>query len=321
MLKSKNKFAVVGAIASLLAATIKTRHLIGIEETAEPASGRQFNFSRGDWKRVLIGIKDALGKKHLPALAAGVAYYATLAFFPFLAATVAVSALLISPDQLEALMTAARTYLPEDISRIIASQLENLVSRRADNFLAASIATVVALYGASGVSKSLITAGNAVYSSKETRGWLLQQLTGIAWTGAGIVLGLVVLGLMALNRSLLVSANIPEEIISTLLAGRWVVVLVLTISGIAVFYRQGPSRRRARWRWVLFSASLTTLVWLAATSLFFWYLQNIANFTQSYSLFAGIIALMVWMNLSALILLIGAELNHQIEAVEQGEVT
>lgn len=313
-IRQGKKTAIIGGLFDFLAASIKRRELIQLEPSHGTDSRR---LSWSEWKTVLAATGEAIGDKNLPTLAAGVAYYSTLAFFPFLAAAVAIAALLISPEQLEALVKSVQLYLPADIAEVIVSQLQNLVSKRADNYLAAAIAIAIALFGASGASKSLVTASNVVHGVKESRGWLTQQAWGIAWTIAGLVFGGVIAALLAVNATMLGYLGMPEWGVSALLYGRWLLMLLVSMGGLAVFYRHGPNRHRLRWRWINWGAAIATLLWLAATALFFVYVQNFANYTQSYSLFAGIIALMIWMNLSALIVLVGAEINHQCEVVSR----
>lgn len=310
------RLAVAGGVIGLVAASLKRRDLAElIDAWHDKTPLRPHELSRHDWKEVLIAAQRALARKNLPTLAAGVAYYSTLAFFPAIAAVVAISALLITPEQLEALVETSEVYLPADVSNMLGTQLQSLVDQRAGTFLAALIAVAVALFGASGTSKSLIIASNAAYGVRETRGWLAQQVWGVLWTIAGIGFGLVVLALLAANGSLLGYLGVPDTFISIILYGRWLGALMLTAFGLAVFYRYGPDRPRVQWQWVVWGAAIATLTWLVATSAFFAYVQNFANYSQSYSLFAGIIILMVWLNLSALIALIGVEINVQLEVV------
>lgn len=268
-----------------------------------------------DWRRALLQTKDSLGEKHLPILAAGIAYYSTLAFFPLLAAAVAIGALVITPNQLDALLGAAESYLPGDVASLVGGQIEDFVSNRSGNFLAAGIATLVALFGASGASKNLIVASNVAFDVKETRAWLRRQIIGIIWTFGGIIFGFVVMVLLVLNQSILGGLLIDPNIVDLLLMGRWLIMLVLAILGLSVFYRYGPNRSPAKWTLVFRGATVATLVWLLATLLFFAYVQNFGNYAKSYSLFAGIIVLMIWLNFSALIVLLGAELNRSLEKV------
>lgn len=277
--------------------------------------GTPVKLSWSDWKLALLATKDAIGERNLFAYAAGIAYYSVLAFFPFLAALVAVAALVISPEQLQALIEAANRYLPADVASIIASQLQGLVSRRSDNLLAAIIAIAIAIFGASVAAKGLVVASNVVYGVKESRGWLAQQLWGVGWTIVGIGFVGTTLALLALNGRVLNHFGLPSLLVSVALYGRWVALVLFCMFGLAVFYKYGPNRPSVRWHCVVWGAVIATIAWLIATAGFFIYVQNFGNYTQAYSLFAGIIMLMVWMNLSAIIVLLGAEINHQLEKV------
>jgi membrane protein len=322
MTKHKNegkKLAIISLGIGLLVAGLKRRQIQESLSNNLSAPGTPAVLSLSDWKKVLVQTIRSLGTKNTSALAAGVSYYTTLALFPMLAAAVAIAALAITPAQLNELLNTTSAYLPEDISGVINAQLQNLVSRRSDNFIAAIIAIAVALFGASGAIKSLIVASNVAYDVKESRGWLAQQFWGVLWTIAGILFGFVLVCLLAINQSLLEYFGVSAPLISVLLYGRWIVILVAVVLGLSVFYKYGPDRQHARWQWVSWGAAIATIVWLIATSAFFVYVQNFANYTQSYSLFAGIIVLMIWLNLSALIILIGAEINHQLETIGQSK--
>jgi membrane protein len=312
MKKDKKRLAIIGLMAGFLAAGLKTRQPY-IGSDVPHVSGGPAKLSLSEWKHALIETKNALGSKNLSVLAAGIAYYSTLAIFPLLAAGVAIAALLITPEQLQSLVDTAEAYLPGDISGVIAAQLETLVARRTDNLLAAGVAIVIALFSASGASKNLVIASNVAYGVKESRGWLMQQILGIMWTISGILFGFIVALLLAVNQAALEHFGVPPSIGMFILYGRWLVILLCTILGLAIFYRYGPNRPSTRWEWVSWGAVIATIVWLAATALFFAYVQNFGNYAQSYSLFAGIIVLMVWLNLSALIVLLGAEVNHRLE--------
>jgi membrane protein len=307
--KSKHE-TITDAAIGVVTASLKTREH---NEGHHTVNGTPLKLSKGDWRVVLVGTARALSGKNLPTLAAGVAYYSTLAFFPFLAAGAAIAALLISSEQLESLISATESYVPNAISGVVTAQLESIASSRADNFLAAIIALLVALFGASGASKSLVTASNMAYGVKESRGWLTQQFWGVIWTVFGIVFGASALALIAVNQMVLGHLGIPSEMHRVLLYGRWLLLILMSMSVLATFYKYGPNRPHVHWQWVSWGAAIATVAWLMVTSLFFTYVQSFAHYTQSYSLFAGVIILMIWLNLSAVIVLVGAEINHQLE--------
>ena len=308
--------AATGLAAGIVAASVKRRdfsHLLEVIHDKAPLKPHELGVR--DWKTVFVAAFHSLADKNLRTLGAGVAYYSVLAFFPMVAAAVAISALLITPEQTATLVATAESYLPLDISGVLTTQIEHLVRQRTDNFFIAIIALAIALFGASGATKSLIVANNAVYEVKETRGWLAQQIWGVLWTGAAILVGLVVLSMMALSSSVLSHLAIPDVLWPLIGFGRWLLAVLITVLGIAVFYRYGPNRPTPQWHWILWGAALATVGWLITTAAFFSYVQNFANYTQSYSLFAGIIVLMIWLNLSALIILLGAEVNYQLEVM------
>ena len=90
-------------------------------------------------------------------------------------------------------------------------------------------------------------------------------------------------------------------------------MFVLILLGFAVLYRYGPSRRLAKWRWINVGSLFAALAWLAVSSLFSWYLGNFANYNATYGALGAVVGLMMWMWLCTIVVLLGAELNSEIE--------
>jgi len=161
--------------------------------------------------------------------------------------------------------------------------------------------------------KSIFDALNIIYDEQEKRGliWLnivslLSTIGAIAATG--IAVGLVVVFPLLLAATGLTSFDQP--LIGYL---RWPLMFVLIIVGLAVLYRYGPSRRLAKWRWISGGSVFAALAWLMVSSLFSWYLANFANYNATYGALGAVVGLMMWMWLSITVVLIGAELNSEIE--------
>jgi membrane protein len=129
-----------------------------------------------------------------------------------------------------------------------------------------------------------------------------------AITGVGVAIALVVVFPLLLAAFGLTSFDQP--IIGYL---RWPVMFVLIILGLAVLYRYGPSRRVAKWRWISVGSVSAGFAWLAVSSLFSWYLGNFANYNATYGALGAVVGLMMWMWLSTVVMLVGAELNSEIE--------
>ena len=299
--------AVIGGLAVLAAAGS-----LGVRTLREPNSPPQLSLK--DWKQALLETKTALTNKNLSMYAAGISYFSSLAFFPLVAAAVAIALLLITPEQIQAIAHTLEQYLPGDMAKLLTSQLSSQAAENKGNLLVAIIAIAISLFSASGAVDRLTQGLNAAYSAEETRGFIKLKLMSILLTLSGIIIGFVMIGLIVLNSSILTNIGLPASVAMVILVLRWFVIVVLMSIVLSVLYRYAPNRLKARWQWVSWGAGIATIIWLIGTAAFFIYVQNFANFSQSYSVFAGIIILMMWLNLSALIVLIGAQVNHRLEA-------
>lgn len=286
-----------------------TRQIGGGPEVASTPK----DLSWRSWKKALVKTKDAIGNKNLSMLASGIAYGGTLAFFPLMVACVAIASILISESQMNEVVAAISSFLPSDMAGLLTAQLTNAVSNESANVLIAIAAIALALFGVSGAMNSLVGSLNVAYQVKETRNIVKVRLISLGLTCLMITGLLIILPLIALGGDLLRGVGAPEYAVWTFSLLRWVILAVVMAVGLAVVYRYAPDRPNARWQWVSWGAVMATLLWLVVTALFFIYVQNFANFSQSYSLFAGIIVLMMWLNFSGLIVLVGAEVNHQLE--------
>ncbi|MBL8159316.1 YihY/virulence factor BrkB family protein [Candidatus Saccharibacteria bacterium] len=269
--------------------------------------------SLADWKDALKETKAALGNKNLPMLAAGVAYFSTLSFFPLLAAAVALLAIFIEPGQVNAFIGSIDQYVPQDIASLINTQLKNETGQQASNIALAIVAILISLYSASSATQNLIKATNETNEVDESRGFIKLKLISLALTLGALLAGFILIPILTVTPDFLMSIGMPEAWAIALPILRWVFVLVLITLALATFYRYGPDRKEPRWQWVSWGATAATVIWLIGTALFFFYVQNFGSFTESYGVFAGIIVLMTWLNLTSFIFLLGSEVNHRLE--------
>jgi len=271
------------------------------------------DFAVKDWRIALLETRKSVVDKRLGILAAGVAYYSTLAFFPMAAASVAIAALFLSDGNLHGLLHGLDQYLPSDFAKLVGSQLETALANEASNRVVAIIAIVIALFSVSSATKNLIKASNVSYACEESRSFVKLRLTSMTMTAMLFLCGVIVVGCLFVDSHLLESFGLTHVVATILSFGRWVAIVILVAATLAVFYRYGPNRPNPHWQWVSWGAAIASVFWLCGTVLFFLYVKYFAHYTESYSLFAGIIVLMVWMNLSSFIILLGAEINHRLE--------
>ncbi|WP_352750750.1 YihY/virulence factor BrkB family protein [Mesorhizobium sp. M0701] len=154
---------------------------------------------------------------------------------------------------------------------------------------------------------------NIAYEETEKRSLVRLNLLALAFTLGAIFIGiafLVSVGLVPAALALLNLGSWTETLIKIL---RWPVMLVAVAAGITLIYRYGPSREKATWRWLTWGAGLATVVWLAASIGFSFYLENFANYNATYGTLGAVIGFMMWTWISVMILIVGAELNSEME--------
>ena len=271
-------------------------------------------YSMRDWRIVLLETRINLRDKKIPILAAGSAFYAGLAFFPLIAAFIAIVAHSLKADDLNTALAAIKNYFPIDIAALIGSQLESAFEYNLRNVVVAILAIVIALYSATRAMTILISAMNTVYEQQEKRSGLkLFGLSFILALGAIVFIALVIV-LVLVDQPILMQMGIPAFLAVSLPVVRWIVLAIIIASSLALFYRLAPSNHNPHWQWVSWGAGIASIVWLAGTTLFFLYAKYLSVYSNIYNVFGSVVVLLIWLNLSAYIILLGATINQRLEA-------
>ena len=265
------------------------------------------------WKNVAASVFVGVAEKNLGTLAAGMAFFATLSFFPLIASLVAVGGIVLEPHQMSDVGATFAHYLPQDIANLITTQLNNATQHKVGNIFVAIISFVLAVFSISGAVNAAQIGTNVAYNIKETRSIVRFKLVGMLWTFGLIIALAVLLPILFVNEAFLLKQGFSAALTSAYSIVRWLALILLAVIGLAFFYHYGPNRSRTKFQWFSWGAIIATVLWLFVTAGFFVYLQYFADFSDSYSLFAGIIAMMLWLNLTSFIILIGAEINYQLD--------
>lgn len=297
--------------------TDEPRHLQH-ERAKEPGRGRQ---STAPWQIPWVGWKDILWRTYqqlnedrLLAVAAGVVFYGLLALFPAITAFVSVYGLFAKASTISSHLSIMAGILPGGAFDIFQEQVNRLVSKGDAKLSFAFIFGLgLALWSANAGMKALMDALNVVYEEKEKRGFIKLNLVSLAFTVGAIVSLLLALGSVVVLPLVLgyVGLGGKSELLLSLL--RWPVLLAMVIFGLAVLYRYAPSRREPRWQWLSVGSVFAAVTWLASSALLSWYLANFANYDATYGSLGAAIGLMMWMWISSIVTLFGAELNSEIE--------
>ncbi|KAF2992655.1 YihY/virulence factor BrkB family protein [Methylocystis sp. MJC1] len=265
------------------------------------------------WKDVLSRVFDDINRHRILAIAAGVTFYALLAIFPAIAAFVAIYGLVADPSTISEHLQALSGFLPAEGLSIIGDQIRRVAAQGATKLgLASLIGVLFSLWSANAGMKATFDALNVVYQEEEKRGFFKLNAISLGFTLAGMALLALSLGAMVILPRALEAVGLPalETWTSAL---RWPILLIVIAIAISVVYRFGPSRDRAQWRWVSWGAAFAAISWLIASLLFSWYAANLGNFNKTYGSLGAAIGFMLWMWVSAIVLLVGGELDAEME--------
>lgn len=266
------------------------------------------------WKDILIRTKNQIGEDNLSMVAAGVAFYGFLAIFPAIAAMVSILGLVMEPADVERLIGTASGMLPPDALKLVQDQAHEVAN--ADNKAlgwSLAISVGLALWSATAGLKALMTALNITYDEKERRGFIRYYLTAIVLTLGAILFAIVALAAVAALPPILERLPIPSFLAMAIGLVRWVLLGAALLFGLAVLYRFAPSREKPQWRWVTWGAAVATVLWLLGSVLFSLYVTNFGDYNKTYGALAAIVILLTWFYLTAFVVLLGAELNAEME--------
>lgn len=274
------------------------------------------------WGDILVRVKEEVGTDNASLIAAGLALYALLAVFPALAAAVSLYGLFASPEQIASQIQGLAGVLPQQAADILRGALQNLASQQGKALgIGAVIGFLLALWSARKGMVALMTATNIAYDEEEERGFFRKLFVSIGFTIAAVV-GFVLVVVLAVGAPLALEAlGVPSVVQSALAVLRWVVLWFLVVLALAVVYRYAPDRRAAKWRWVTWGSATAATLWLAASLLFSLYVQNFGSYGETYGALAGVIILLLWFYLSAFVVILGAEINAELEHQTERDTT
>jgi membrane protein len=264
------------------------------------------------WKRVAVRTYHEMNDDRLLALAAGVVFYGLLALFPAITALVSSYALFAKPSTIIGHIAALSSMMPPSAVEIVDQQVTRIVASTSGTVsFAFVLGLVLALWSANAGVKAIIDALNIVYGVKERRGFIRLNLLSLGVTVGAIAGLLVAIAAIVVLPIVFSYLRFGESLVSWL---RWPGLLVLLLFGLAVLYRFGPDLDHPRWHWISPGAFFAALAWLAGSALLSWYLAHVADYDATYGSLGAAIGLMMWLWMTTIAVLVGAEFNSEIDA-------
>ena len=255
-----------------------------------------------------------IGKHRVLALAAGMTYYSILAIFPALAALVAIYGLFADPGSIAKHLDQISGFVPSGAVDVARDQLTRVTSKGSQSLgFTFAIGLAISLWSANAAMKALFDTLNIVYGEEEQRGFLKLNAVSLAFTLAAIGFVVVALGAVVVVPVVLNYLSLSNFADLLVRIARWPVMFVGLALVLACIYRFGPSREAAAWRWISWGSAVATLLWLAASGLFSWYAASFGKFNETYGSLGAVIGFMTWLWISAIAVLLGAELDAEME--------
>jgi membrane protein len=266
------------------------------------------------WKDILYRVYGSLWEDRIMLIAAGATFYLLLALFPALTAFVSVYGFLADRATVAGNTSLLAGILPADSVSLIRSQLEALAAQDAKVLsLGFFIGLSVALWSANNGIKAIFEALNVAYSENETRSFARLNLVSFVFTFGSMFFGIILITALGIIPHVLTMLGLGGWNAVLISLARWPLIAVVVAAAVSVFYRFGPDREQPKWRWLSWGAILSTLVWLITSAGFTFYLANFADYNATYGALGAVAGLMVWIWISVIILILGAELNAELE--------
>lgn len=273
-----------------------------------------WQLSRQSWVEIAKRVAKEFTADRVTSVAGGVTFFALLALFPAITAMVSIYGMVADPATIADHLSLLQNILPASALELISGQVTAIASAPKTSLsIAGIVAILVALWSANGGMKALIEALNIAWFETEKRGFIKLNLVSLALTLSAIVGVILMIGLVAILPVLLNTILAGSRIEGILNWLRWPLLAGMLILGLAVIYRFGPSKDDPKWQWISPGAVLATLGLLVASILFSWYAANFANYNETYGSLGAAVATMMWLWIAAIVVLMGAEVNSEVE--------
>jgi membrane protein len=266
------------------------------------------------WKDILWRTYRETRSDRLFSIAAGVAFFVLLALFPAITALVSGSGLFLNATTITDNFSLLEDILPGNVLDLMREQASHIAAKGGGALsVGVIVGLLVALWSTMSAVKAVIDALNVIYEQLESRSFIRLNLVALVFTLSGFAAFLLVIGAVVVLPLILSFVGLGSVTATLAWIVRWPALFVSLLVGLAVLYRYAPDRKHARWQWVSVGSVFAAVAWIGASFLFSWFLAHFANYNATYGSLGAAVGMMVWLWISTTVVLLGAELNAEIE--------
>ncbi|MGI4946206.1 MAG: YihY/virulence factor BrkB family protein [Janthinobacterium lividum] len=272
------------------------------------------NIPAQGWWDILKRTAKQVSADRVMTEAAGVTFFALLSVFPALAALVSLYGLVADPATIEGQVKSLAGVMPQGGLSILSDQIHTLISvPRGKLGFGVLIGLATSLWSANQGMKALFDALNVVNDEEETRSFLKRTAVTLGFTLGALVFVVLAMAAVVVLPAVLAFVGLGSVVELLLRALRWPLLLGVIAVLLAMIYRYGPDRERARWQWVSWGSGFAAVAWVVGSAAFSWYVANFGSYDKTYGSLGAVIGFMTWLWISTIIVLTGAELNTAME--------
>ena len=278
------------------------------------------------WSRVLREAAIEFRADQVSIITSGVAFRATLAIFPAVAVLIWIGSQFIGSSEIQSAIQAMSAGLPDSarsmLSQAMDSPLANNPGQQGSTTIFGSAAPLFgllfAMWSANSGVKALFVALNTIFDQTERRGFFRLTLITLAFTASALILSLFILALIVIGPDILSFTGISTSWLTAWRFMRWILLMVFITSALGILYRYAPNHEGVRWPFLTIGGLSAALVLTAGSAAFSWFIRSFATLSVTYGSLSTVIAFMIWLWLSFIVVLAGAELDAAIDRNGKG---
>lgn len=266
------------------------------------------------WIDILKRTNQQISSDNVSIISAGIAFYAFLAIFPAIAAIISIYGLIVDQSTVQQQLSSITEILPQQSSQLIRSQLNQIVSGSSTALSWGLVFSIIlSIWSANRGTNALFQGINIAYDEKINRSFIKNTALTLLFTFLGIIVTIISMVLVIALPAIFDSIKLPQNLQFTIQLLRWILLASILMICLSALYRYAPDRKNPKWRWVSWGSVIATIIWIAGSLGFSYYVNNFSNYNATYGSLAAVVILLFWFYISSFIIIMGAELNSEIE--------